>query len=324
MQTASRYETFAALEARGQSPLYEALAMGVANDPELLAIIELLPSDKRQPNLLFACTRFLSGPVVSYGAFRSWVLAHWQALSTLMLSKATQTNEPGRMATLLPVLARLPGPLALLEVGASAGLCLYPDRWQYEYGDERVGDPQAPYLRCQPIGPFVAPAALPDIAWRAGLDLNPLRVHEPADVRWLEALIWPDQPERLHRLRTAIELARVDPPHLSRGDLVTDLHAAAEQAPSSANLVVLHSAVLTYVDEGKRATFVERVSALPGHWISNEGVHVLDSIVACLPSACTPDDSRFLAALDGKPVAWSGPHGQSFEWLTPQPSDPPA
>ena len=46
-----------------------------------------------------------------------------------------QTNEAGRCAVLLPVLAALPQPLALLEVGASAGLCLYPDRYAYRYGD---------------------------------------------------------------------------------------------------------------------------------------------------------------------------------------------
>ncbi len=40
------------------------------------------------------------------------------------MSKRTQTNEPGRCAVLLPLLAALPQPLALLEVGASAGLCL--------------------------------------------------------------------------------------------------------------------------------------------------------------------------------------------------------
>jgi Uncharacterized protein conserved in bacteria (DUF2332) len=34
--------------------------------------------------------------------------------------RATQTNEAGRCAVLLPVLAALPQPLALLDVGASA------------------------------------------------------------------------------------------------------------------------------------------------------------------------------------------------------------
>ncbi len=50
-----------------------------------------------------------------------------------MTTRSTQTSEPGRCATLLLLLARLPQPLALLEVGASAGLCLLPDRYGYDY-----------------------------------------------------------------------------------------------------------------------------------------------------------------------------------------------
>ncbi|MFF0425680.1 DUF2332 family protein [Streptomyces sp. NPDC004520] len=33
------------------------------------------------------------------------------------------------------LLASLPQPLALIEVGASVGLCLYPDRYRYRYDD---------------------------------------------------------------------------------------------------------------------------------------------------------------------------------------------
>jgi hypothetical protein len=53
-----------------------------------------------------------------------------------MRVRSTQTNEPGRTASILPVLAQIDaaeGPLALIEVGASAGLCLYPDRYSYRF-----------------------------------------------------------------------------------------------------------------------------------------------------------------------------------------------
>nr|WP_275311681.1 DUF2332 family protein [Streptomyces yunnanensis] len=53
----------------------------------------------------------------------TWVVTHWDEVSSLMLVRLTQTNESARCATLLPVLATLPQPLALIEVGASAGLC---------------------------------------------------------------------------------------------------------------------------------------------------------------------------------------------------------
>ncbi|HUZ56387.1 MAG TPA: DUF2332 family protein [Streptosporangiaceae bacterium] len=35
------------------------------------------------------------------------------------------------------------------------------------------------------------PARVPEISWRAGLDLNPLDVSSDDDVRWLSCLVWP-------------------------------------------------------------------------------------------------------------------------------------
>src|SRR5207247_3541279 len=132
---------FAEQEARGRSPLYEALARGVAADPDVVAFLMGLPRPKQQPNLLLAAVRHLFGIVSDYGGFRRHVLENAEALSALMLARSTQTNEPGRCATQLPVLAMLPQPLALIEVGASAGLGLLPDRYGYDYGDGHILSP---------------------------------------------------------------------------------------------------------------------------------------------------------------------------------------
>ena len=126
---ASRYVTFADHEARGVSPLYESLARIVAQTAELLELLRSLPRHKQQPNLLFAAYRWVCGTPESPEAFRNQLLERWAEIEPVMLARSTQTNEPARCATLLPVLSRLPQPLALLEVGASAGLCLYPDRY---------------------------------------------------------------------------------------------------------------------------------------------------------------------------------------------------
>ena len=95
-----------------------------------------------------------------------------------MMARRTQTNEVARCATLLPTLARLPGPLALIEVGASAGLLLLVDRYSYDYGAHTITSPEvdAPVLRCDARGAVPIPAQLPEVVWRAGLDLNPLDV----------------------------------------------------------------------------------------------------------------------------------------------------
>src|SRR5438067_5285358 len=131
------YRRFAEEEARGRSPLYEELARGIATDNEMLDLLLSLPRQKRQPNLLFAAARSLLGTPNGWSRFRRGVGQRKDALRALMLTRSTQTNEPGRCAALLPVLAPLPQPLALLEVGASAGLCLLPDFYGYDYGGRR-------------------------------------------------------------------------------------------------------------------------------------------------------------------------------------------
>lgn len=208
MTIAEVYRRFAVCEARGVSRSYERLSFAVADDDEILALLANLPAPKRQPNLLFAVVRLLGGPVEDPVAFRAYVLANWPQIGAEMRARATQTNEAGRCAVLLPVLAALPQPLALLEVGASANLCLYPDRYGYRYG-MHVVDSGPPILDCELRG-VAPPVRLPEVIWRAGLDLNPLDVSNPADVAWLDALIWPEHAHRRTRLRAAIAVAAAD------------------------------------------------------------------------------------------------------------------
>src|SRR6202041_2593254 len=105
------------------------------------------------------------------------VVTNWPAVEAQMRTRATQTNEAGRCAILLPVLAALPQPLALLDVGTSAGLYLYPDKYSYRYGGHRIGA-GGPLLDGAATG-IPLPAGLPEVVWRAGLDLNPLDVTDP-------------------------------------------------------------------------------------------------------------------------------------------------
>ncbi|MET7967366.1 DUF2332 domain-containing protein [Micromonospora sp. NPDC005305] len=309
MTTKDRYTAFAR-EVRGMSPAYERLSEAVARDDELLARLDTLPPAKRQPNLLFAAVRLLGGPVTDPATFRGYALANWPVIAAEMRVRATQTNEPGRCAVLLPVLASLPQPLALLEVGASAGLCLYPDRYAYRYGDHQLGDGE-PVLDCA-ISGTAPPTRRPEVVWRAGLDLNPLDVTDPADVAWLDALIWPEHGHRRERLRAAAAVARAEPPQLVRGDLVDDLPALAARAPRDATLVVFHTSVLYQVPPARRDAFAELVRELPGHWIANEDPDVLRYPALPEPPA---DGFHNVLALDGKPLAWTRGHGQAITWF---------
>ncbi|WP_433391700.1 DUF2332 domain-containing protein [Micromonospora sp. KLBMP9576] len=310
MTTAESYVEFGIREARGVSPTYERLSLAVSRDEELLALLAALPPARRQPNLLFGVVRLLGGSVDDPAAFRDFTMANWPAVEAGLRTRATQTNEPGRCAVLLPVLAALPQPLALLEVGASAGLCLYPDRYAYRYGDHAIGAGE-PVLDCAATG-LTPPDRLPEVVWRAGLDLNPLRVTEPADVAWLDALIWPEHAHRRARLRAAGTVAASDPPLLVRGDLVDDLPALAARAPAGATLVVFHTSVLYQVPVPRRVAFADVVRRLPGHWISNESLDVLPHDALPQP----PDEALHnVLALDGRPLAWARPHGQAMTWF---------
>src|SRR5215207_3031786 len=156
---AETYRRFAQEEARWRSPLYEALTQGVADNPDLLTRLSDLPPAKQQPNLLLAAARHVIGVPEGWTDFRRNALARWDEIRSAMLERSTQTNEPGRCAALLPVLAMLPQPLALLEVGTSAGLCLLPDRYAYDYGSRALGP--ADRTKDTPVFPCRADAATP-------------------------------------------------------------------------------------------------------------------------------------------------------------------
>lgn len=127
------YRNFAGVEAAGTSPIYVDWASGVAEDEAILRLLLDLPRPKRQANLLFGAARHLGAGEGDYAQLRTWLLEHWDETRSLMLARSTQTNEAGRCAVLLPALAQINGPISLIEVGASAGLCLYPDRYSYTY-----------------------------------------------------------------------------------------------------------------------------------------------------------------------------------------------
>jgi hypothetical protein len=208
---AKRYRAFAIDEARGASEIYETLALGIAASPEILDFIASLPTDRRQPNLFLAAVRRVCGVPESTAHLQLLLAKERKRIRSVMLSRTTQTNEPARCSVLLPVLAQLPQPLALLEVGASAGLCLLPDRYGYDYGLRRIEPAveNAPIFRCATSGAFPFPEAVPQIVWRLGLDLNPIDVSSDEQDEGLETLVWPRQEDRAEKLRAALRVSRL-------------------------------------------------------------------------------------------------------------------
>lgn len=323
---AAAYRRFAEQEVRGRSALYEALARKLADDGETLTRLAGLPPSKRQPNLLLAAVRHVAGVPQDWPRFRDTMHARWDEIEATMLSHSTQTNEPGRCAVLLPVLARLPQPLALIEVGASAGLCLLPDRYAYNYAGHAVQTDDAPAdtpaFPCAASPETPLPRTVPRIVWRAGLDLNPLDVNNAEQMTWLETLVWPEQTDRADRLKAAVRIARAAPPRIVRGDLRDGLQALIAEAPRDATRVVFHTAVLAYLpNETERQAFAASALSSCDYWISNEGPSVFPNIAARAPAPVA--SGRFILAANGVPLAWTDPHGAAMEWFGALPGPNP-
>ena len=132
-----------------------------------------------------------------------------------LLRHPVQTNEVGRAAVLYGGLLHVTAgdglPVRLLEVGASAGLLLQVDRYAYEVGDRVLGDPTSPLRLVQPWQGAAPRDADLRLASRAGCDPAPLDPTSTADRLTLTSCVWPDQVDRLERLRAALEVAARDP-----------------------------------------------------------------------------------------------------------------
>lgn len=69
------YAHVASVEAKGQSPLYEALAASISKDPAVLDLIGSLPEARRQPNLF---PNSESGPKRMPGRVAACMFRYWR------------------------------------------------------------------------------------------------------------------------------------------------------------------------------------------------------------------------------------------------------
>lgn len=124
--------------------MYRAIATGIADDPELLAVVAEAPEEAHHPGVLLGSVRYLLAGGVDHpladiyaarsdddvvAAFRSFVLEHRIQISELMRVRRVQTNEIARSAVLAPVVREVQRrhdlPVRLIDVGTSAGLTCY-------------------------------------------------------------------------------------------------------------------------------------------------------------------------------------------------------
>ena len=279
-----RFQDFARLECRGSSPLYECLSQGVAADGQLLALAANTRRSQPAPNLFFAAVHFLllrgaEHPLAAFyaslggawdgredpcPAFRDFCLQHCEEIVGLISHRIVQTNAVKRCSCLLPAFAYVdrgvaPRPLALVEVGASAGLNLLWDRFSYDYGQgRRCGDGSSPVqLTCSVRGSLEPPLPelLPEVKYRVGIDLLPVEISDPGAVMWLRALVWPEHGERMEILSRAIESPRQDPPEIIQGNAIDVLPDLLRDMPVDCHLCLYHSHTLNQFTVEDRTAF---------------------------------------------------------------------
>ncbi len=270
-------------ETAADSPLYAFLARRVAADPELLALVAQIP---RTPpmNLLLGGVKLRLGEDdalaawyphlvggdarrpddAAFVAFRDYVLAHADALLEVGRTRRTQTNEASRAAAVLPWLAAAAEawgePVHLIDIGASAGLNLCLDRFDYCYATAEgttelaASDRGASQLTlaCELRDGIRPPRAVPSIASRTGLDLDPVDPTDPASAAWLEALVWPEHEDRLATLRAALEIRRETPVTMVAGDATHHLPHVLDGLPPGP-VAIVHTVMAYQLSEAQRA-----------------------------------------------------------------------
>ncbi len=306
----------AAVDLSQTSELQVEWAQGISGDPDVVALIDQLSREHRQPSLIFSVLHLLDAPTGPWGEVRDWLVAEWPRIAAVARERRTQTNEVGRCAPLLAALDRIPGPLALIELGASAGLCLGVDRYAYRFDDGPVVGEGELVLACSTSGEGRAPSRLPEVVWRRGVDVAPLALDDPADVAWLEALLPPDRPDRLARLRAASTRLADDPPTVVAGDALEELPPLVAAAPAGAIVVVLALGTLVYLDPVARLEVQQRAAELSAHLVTLEPVTALPAVHERLSEFTAPDPTPFLLALDGEPIAYSSAHGDRLSWVS--------
>ena len=173
----------------------------------------------------------------------------WHSLAT----RFVQTNDPSRaIAWMWPAAigAELePGrEIELFDFGASAGLNLVADR--------------LPWVWTTAGGGPLRPSDVPAVAGRHGFDLRPPDLRDPEDARWLEALIWPGQEERLERFRAGVEayrqLAEESGRSLVEAASVDEAAAALEPRRAGAPRAIAYQSIMhDYLPEDVRERYEE-------------------------------------------------------------------
>jgi hypothetical protein len=217
--------------------LYAALCRRLAVDERVSALAPDLRWDFPL-RLLGGLHYLVLGGEATWEGLDGALATRGEFLARFAAEQPVQTNEVGRTAAVLRGIEALGRDrVDLLELGTAGGLLLYPDRY-YDASFE--------------------------IVRRRGIDRNPIDVTTDDGARLLEAFVWPDQTDRIERLRAAIDVVRREPPELIQGDYVDVLEEHVQ-----GQTLVMSCVTTMYLDDDRYAELVEKLRGVD--WLSLEG-----------------------------------------------------
>lgn len=327
------------------TPMYADLLRRVVDDYELggvstriLADCEDLPDDYviALPLLGAVHRMVLAGEAPELAAFYASVggewdsVLGWEAFEQLLsarvpelrslLTQVPQTNEVGRSIALYGGLLRLLEdvqlPVRLLEIGSSAGLNLRADQYCYLADGVSFGQADSPVVFEDAWSgrPVVAAPGL-RIAERVGSDVAPVDALSAGGALTLTSYMWPDQLERLERLRGALAIARSVPADVRREDAVSFLRNV--ELSEGHVTVIWHSVMWFYLRPDEQAEATALIVTL-GEQARDTAPLAHLSLERTRRTPSSVDE--FLVVLETWPggsrrvIGSAGPHGFPVRW----------
>ncbi|MBT2636958.1 DUF2332 domain-containing protein [Bacillus sp. ISL-39] len=285
-----KFRRFAVHECRESSPLYEFLSLKIAEDGEMLELASSAKNGQPVPNLFFGAVHYLilKGfkhrlsafyPSITnhpgkaenaYPAFVDFCQKYSYEIIGLLKNKIVQTNEVGRCSYLYPVFSHIyqitKKPLALLEIGTSAGLQLFMNQYSYSYGTGEIyGNPYSEVHLSSVIKggkTLLQQMNHPEVATRIGIDLHINDVRNTEDYLWLKALIWPEHGERREIFEKAASYVSNQSLRLIEGDGVELIRSLATEIPEEQVICLFHTHVANQMPVETKEKLLEHIKEI--------------------------------------------------------------
>ncbi|UJL47693.1 DUF2332 domain-containing protein [Virgibacillus sp. NKC19-16] len=282
-----RFKSFAVNECRGSSNLYEILSERTAEDEGLLELCTNSQGGQPIPNLFFGAVHFLllkgtshhlknfygsitdtpENPNQCFPYLKDFCKKYSDEIITVMQRKLVQTNEVRRCSYLYPSFCfayeKVQKPLALIEIGTSAGLQLLWDKYSYTYKTDDVygNNDSIVQINGEVEGrgfPLLRKNS-PPVASRTGIDLHVSDLNDPDDFLWLKALIWPEHNDRRELFERAANYATRNHLNLIEGDGVALLPEIIKEIPKDSAIIVFHTHVANQFSNQDKLMLLEEI-----------------------------------------------------------------